>query len=86
MFTIRWWINSVEQLRHSGYRDRDDALRRVNALWQIRDQMFTELGIEPGRGLLEFEITSADGDMWDHDAIFREIGSRAVLREPQKVW
>jgi len=57
MFKIRWWVNGVEQwVGFGGYRNPDDAFRKVNQLWHTRFEI-TETGN------LRFEISGADGSL-----------------------
>jgi hypothetical protein len=83
-FTVQWQINGVQQINFGGYNDRDDAFRKVNALWDMRDAMLRKLGLD--RGHIEFEIVGDDGAHWFHDQILREINAKPHLREPPRVW
>jgi hypothetical protein len=86
MFAIRYWVNGTEQFSYSGYHDRDDAYRRVNALWSKRREMFVTLGIPENLGRLEFKISANDGHLWRHDEIMEELAGRPELRGPERIW
>jgi hypothetical protein len=85
MFKLHWWVNSIEQMTISGYFDRDDALRKANELWKMRDEICRVLGLATG-GRVRFEIVDDTDVNWDHQQILAEIQTRPELLEPPKVY
>jgi hypothetical protein len=86
MYTLEFSINSVPQMPASGYHDRNDALRRANQLWGIRFEMCRELGIGAQQCRVEFKVVGDDGSVLGHWDILDEIGRRADLKIPPKVY
>lgn len=87
MFALRISINGIEQtIMGSSYHARDDAFRRVNALWNHRHEMFSMLGNRSTQNWIDFQIIADDGSTWSHQKIMQEIALRPELREPEKIW
>ena len=76
-----FWVNMLLDGRRDTpvpYENRDDAMRKVNALSR-------DLAKSAFRGSIEFEIVCDDGQRWGQDSLLQEIASRADLREPEKI-